>query len=266
MTTVLLRNADRIYTCNDKDEVIEDGYVLIRDNTIEDIGKEPSPIAEADQIHDLSGCLVVPGFVNLHHHFFQSLTRAIPMGQRAVSLDWLAGMYPLWAEFDPEAIYWGALAAAGELLLSGATTSADLAFILPGGHGEAVDEEVRAAQESWPCACTSCAAACPLSKAISNSSSVLFSGTDCRVSSMTRTRCSRAMAANIHRHHDLEPPFHGPSRPRPHGGHLREAVTDEPHRGTCQRAWLWVAYALPPTAERARTGPGAHRCYAHRVP
>jgi cytosine/adenosine deaminase-related metal-dependent hydrolase len=147
MTTVLLRNADRIYTCNETDEVIENGYVLIRDNVIEDIGQEPCPVAQADAVHDLSGCLVIPGFVNIHHHFFQSLTRAIPAGQRAVSLDWLAGMYPLWAEFDPEAIYWGALAAAGELLLSGATTSADLAFLLPGNDGESVGEEVRAAQE-----------------------------------------------------------------------------------------------------------------------
>ena len=147
MTTVLLRNVDHIYTCNDKDEVIENGYVLIQDNVIEDVGQEPCPVAQADDVYDLSGCLVVPGFVNLHHHFFQSLTRAIPAGQRAVSLDWLAGMYPLWAEFDPEAIYWGTLAAAGELLLSGATTSADLAFILPGNEGESVDEEVRAARE-----------------------------------------------------------------------------------------------------------------------
>ena len=147
MTTVLLRNVERIYTCNYKDEVVENGYVLVRGSTIEDIGREPCPIAQADEEHDLTGCIVVPGFVNLHHHFFQSLTRAIPVGQRAVSLDWLAAMYPLWAEFDPEAIYWSALAASSELLLSGATTSADLAFILPGSAGEAVDEEIRAVRE-----------------------------------------------------------------------------------------------------------------------
>jgi 8-oxoguanine deaminase len=146
--TLLLRNAARIYTCDDKDSVLANGYVLIGDGRIVDIGAEPCPHAGADQVIDMTGCLVLPGFVSVHHHFYQSLSRAIPLTQRAGVLDWLFGMYPLWAELDPESMYWASLVASAELLLTGATTCADHSYLLPGQDGAVLDAEVRAVREA----------------------------------------------------------------------------------------------------------------------
>ena len=146
--TLLLRNAERIYTCDDDDHIVANGYVRVEDGRVVQIGPEPCPYAGADEVIDMAGCLVLPGFVSAHHHFFQSLSRAIPMTQRSGVLDWLYGMYPLWAELDPESMYWASLVAASELLLSGATTCADHSFVLPGENGAVIDAEVQAVREA----------------------------------------------------------------------------------------------------------------------
>ena len=146
--TLLLRNAERIYSCDDDNHIVTNGYVLIEGGRIVEIGAEPCSHAGADEAIDMTGCLVLPGFVSVHHHFFQSLSRAIPMTQRAGVMDWLCGMYPLWSELDSESMYWASLVAAAELLLTGATTCADHSFVLPGEDGAVVDAEVQAVQEA----------------------------------------------------------------------------------------------------------------------
>lgn len=86
--------------------------------------------------------------MNVHHHFWQSLTRAVPPGLRQRSLGWLRAMYPLWQELDAEAMQAGVQLAAAELLLTGATTSADFAYLYPGGQAELLDVEVATARRT----------------------------------------------------------------------------------------------------------------------
>jgi 8-oxoguanine deaminase len=148
MGTLLLRNAERVYSCDDGNHIVANGYVLIEDARVAEVGTEPCPHAGADEVIDMTGCLVMPGFVSVHHHFFQSLSRAIPMTQPAGALDWMYGMYPLWSELDPESMYWASLVAASELLLTGATTCADDSFLLPGKDGAVIDAEVQAVREA----------------------------------------------------------------------------------------------------------------------
>jgi len=148
MATLLLRNIGWLYTCDAGERVLRDAYLLAEDGRVVDIGKEPCPHAGADVVEDLTGCIAMPGLISLHHHFFQSLTRAIPQSQRARSLPWLYGMYPVWSGIDPDAMRWGSLAAAGELLLTGGTTCADHSYMLPGDGGEMVDAQVSAAAEA----------------------------------------------------------------------------------------------------------------------
>ena len=147
MRSILLRNVGWIYSCDDADTIVENGYVLLSDKLIVEIGREPCPLPAADASYDLAGCIVLPGLINLHHHFYQSLTRAVPLTQRALALDWLYGLYPLWAELDEEALYWGTVVASAELLLSGATTSVDHSYLLPADAGDLVGTQVRAAGE-----------------------------------------------------------------------------------------------------------------------
>lgn len=146
--SILLRNAAWIYTCDPRDTMIENGWVHVRGNQIAAIGREPCPVEGATRSHDLRGCILIPGMVNLHHHFFQTLTRAMPTTQRALALDWLFGLYPLWAELDRDAIYWASAAASAELLMSGATTSVDHSYLLPKPADRSAAAQVEASRSA----------------------------------------------------------------------------------------------------------------------
>lgn len=151
MTTIAVRNAAMLYPCRSRHEApLADAWLRIDGAGIVDLGPEPCPadLAGAGRVIDARGKVVLPGFINLHHHFFQSLTRAMPVGLYAYSLDWLRTMYPLWQEIDAEAIEVAARLAASELLLTGATTSVDFAYLYPGGRAELFDREVAAVRSA----------------------------------------------------------------------------------------------------------------------
>ena len=148
MSRLLLRHADAIYTCNDARQVFRDGYVLVEDSRIANVGAEPAPAITVDEEISVAGSVVTPGLVNIHHHLYQTLTRAIPLANRASILDWLYAMYPIWAEIDADAYYWAALANSCELLASGCTTNADFAYLMPEQNGEMAAEEIRGVREA----------------------------------------------------------------------------------------------------------------------
>jgi cytosine/adenosine deaminase-related metal-dependent hydrolase len=86
--------------------------------------------------------VVVPGFINTHHHFFQTLTRNLPAVQNAKLFDWLLYLYEIWKNLDEEAVYYSSLLAIGELLKTGCTTSTDHHYVYPRG----VDEDLMGVQ------------------------------------------------------------------------------------------------------------------------
>ena len=53
---------------------------------------------------DARGMVILPGLVNTHHHFYQTLTRNLPAAQDANLFAWLGALYPIWAGLTPEAI------------------------------------------------------------------------------------------------------------------------------------------------------------------
>jgi 8-oxoguanine deaminase len=137
---IVLRNASWIRT---PAGLLENGHVAIVDERIESV--QPTPIAvPADETIDLEGCLLVPGLISLHHHFFQHVTRAWPGLHRAPSEDWLAMLYAVWAEMGAQDIAVAARNAAAELLLCGTTTAVDHAFLL----GDRGDERLAAELEA----------------------------------------------------------------------------------------------------------------------
>jgi cytosine/adenosine deaminase-related metal-dependent hydrolase len=99
----------------------------------------------ADEILDLSGHLVLPGLVNTHHHFYQTLTRAVLAAQDANLFHWLKTLYPIWARLTPEDIYISTQTALAELALSGCTTASDHLYLYP--NGSKLDDEIAAAKE-----------------------------------------------------------------------------------------------------------------------
>jgi cytosine/adenosine deaminase-related metal-dependent hydrolase len=119
--------------------------ILIRDNRIEKIG--PNLTDKTDRMIDCSTCVVVPGFVNTHHHFYQTLTRNLPEVQNAKLFDWLLYLYEIWKHLDEEAVYYSSLLAIGELLKTGCTTTTDHHYVYPQGvDGDLIGAQFRAAE------------------------------------------------------------------------------------------------------------------------
>ena len=83
------------------------------------------------QVLDCSKCVVIPGLVNTHHHFYQTLTRNLPAVQNAQLFDWLVYLYEVWKNIDEEAVYYSSMVAIGELLKTGCTLSTDHHYLYP---------------------------------------------------------------------------------------------------------------------------------------
>ena len=96
---------------------------------------------------DASNHVVLPGLVNTHHHFYQTLTRAHPAAINLPLFPWLQALYPIWARLTPETFRPAVRIALVELLLSGCSTAADHHYLYPKGLEQAVDLEVEAARE-----------------------------------------------------------------------------------------------------------------------
>ena len=120
------------------------GWILIKENLIEEVGEGEPPAA--DVVIDAAGTVVLPGFVNTHHHMYQTLTRNFPRAQDVFLFDWLKTLYEVWRGLTEEAVFVSAQVAVAELLLSGCTTSTDHLYIFPSdASGELIDREIDAA-------------------------------------------------------------------------------------------------------------------------
>lgn len=141
MSTLLVKNA-YIATMDDHQREIPDGGLFIRDGFVEQVGPSASLPQTADEILDLSGHVVLPGLVNTHHHFYQTLTRNVPAAQDANLFNWLKTLYLIWARLTPEDIFTSTQTALAELALSGCTTASDHLYLFP--NGSRLDDEIEA--------------------------------------------------------------------------------------------------------------------------
>ena len=88
-------------------EQLDRHHILIEDNRIRDIVAAVPKDFEPDETIDASGCAVIPGLINTHHHLYQSLTRCLKPVQNAKLFDWLLGLYEVWGGVDFEAVKLG---------------------------------------------------------------------------------------------------------------------------------------------------------------
>ena len=103
-------------------------------------GKEPS--SEYDSVFDASRHVIIPGLINLHHHFYQTLTRVYPQALNKELFPWLKTLYPIWSGLTPEALRISTRLALAELLLSGCTTASDQHYVFTEGLEDAIDLQV----------------------------------------------------------------------------------------------------------------------------
>jgi 8-oxoguanine deaminase len=145
METLLIKHADIIVTMDDQRREIRQGGLFIRGGFIEQVGATKDLPTNADVVLDLSGHIVLPGLINAHHHFYQTLTRVVPAAQNVSLFNWLKTLYPIWARMKPEHIRVSTKTALAELALSGCTTASDHLYLFP--NGSRLDDEIESAKE-----------------------------------------------------------------------------------------------------------------------
>ncbi|WP_336800190.1 8-oxoguanine deaminase [Kaistia sp. MMO-174] len=124
----------------------ERGLVIAGGRIVELVGRD-GPTAPCDEIVDASRHVVLPGLVNTHHHFFQTLTRAHPDAINKELFPWLKALYPRWgAHLNRDRFRLGVRLALTELLMSGCTTASDHLFVFGADMPDAVDIEAEEAE------------------------------------------------------------------------------------------------------------------------
>lgn len=122
----LIRNS-LLVTMNDRDEVIEDGALVIEGKRLSYVGPAArAPSGPFDRVIDGSRFIALPGLVNAHCHspanLFRGLFAASPL--EIWRIYWRAALRPM----TGEDFYASALLGAMEMLKSGATTVLDHFF------------------------------------------------------------------------------------------------------------------------------------------
>jgi 8-oxoguanine deaminase len=144
-TRIWIKNPLAIFTANTLDAA---GGLVIEDGVISELlkaGQQPSQ--PCDQTFDAREHVVLPGLINTHHHFYQTLTRAWGPVVNQPLFPWLKTLYPVWARLTPEKLALASKVALAELLLSGCSTAADHHYLFPGGLENAIDVQVEAVRE-----------------------------------------------------------------------------------------------------------------------
>jgi 8-oxoguanine deaminase len=132
---ILLKSCFHIFTSWDE-KGLSGHDILINGNRIERIAPHIDPAADKQEeveIIDASHFVVVPGLVNTHHHFYQTLTRNLPAVQNAPLFGWLKYLYEVWKGIDEEAVFYSSLLGIGELLKTGCTLTTNHHYLYPRG-------------------------------------------------------------------------------------------------------------------------------------
>ena len=122
------------------------GGIVVADGRIVELvprgGRPATPDAAP---FDASAHVVLPGLINTHHHFYQTLTRACPPALDKALFPWLVALYPIWAKLTPERLRLAVRVALAELLLSGTTTTSDHHYVFNDALADAIDIEIEEA-------------------------------------------------------------------------------------------------------------------------
>src|SRR3984957_5418948 len=127
-------------------ERAERGIVLQGGRIVELVAAGRELRAPAVKTFDAGAHVVLPGLINTHHHFYQTLTRAGPAALDRELFPWLQALYPLWARLTPEAVDLSSTLAMAELMLSGCTLTTDHHYVFPKDLEDGIDIQVAAAK------------------------------------------------------------------------------------------------------------------------
>lgn len=144
MSTLLIKNARYIVSCDRSDTLYERANLFIEDGVIVSIGRD---YHQADAVIAADNMVVYPGLINTHHHLYQTFSRNLPEVQRMELFPWLVTLYEIWKNLDSDVVAFSSLTGLGELLKTGCTTCADHHYVFPRGAGDLIGTQFRAAAE-----------------------------------------------------------------------------------------------------------------------
>jgi 8-oxoguanine deaminase len=125
-----------------------DGGLVISNNTITQVlAADETPNQPVDVTFDASDMVLLPGLINTHHHFYQTLTRAHKTALNKPLFPWLTALYPMWANLTNDMVGTSTELALAELMLSGCTTTTDHHYVFSDQLDEAIDRQVQAAEQ-----------------------------------------------------------------------------------------------------------------------
>jgi len=125
----LIKNIQYITDANAATEYSEPMQMRISEGYISEIA--PNIEAQAGDIAiDASGHVLMPGFVNTHHHLFQSVLKGLDCSINHRLFDWLNNVtFPRVSRVKEQQLRAGVRLGLAELMLSGTTTCADHHYI-----------------------------------------------------------------------------------------------------------------------------------------
>ncbi len=115
-----------VLTMDSKGERFENGAVAVRGDTIVQVGRaEDFAFQSVGRTIDAKGGIVMPGLINGHTHaamtLFRGLADDLPL------MTWLEDhIFPAEAKLDQNKVYFGALLACAEMIMSGTTCFTDM--------------------------------------------------------------------------------------------------------------------------------------------
>ena len=130
MATALFHGGT-VLTVDKDDRVLADGWISVRDGRITAIGPKSSTPAAADfdEVHDLTGHLVMPGLINAHTHSVMVLFRGRSEGQSLLTMEgWYNSIREPELSLVSDDIAPAVALSCAEMALSGTTTFCDQYF------------------------------------------------------------------------------------------------------------------------------------------
>jgi len=147
MNSTFIVRAQYLITMNKKEQIIENGAVVVKDGRVADIGEFGEILKKYKEqipVYGNSHSALMPGFINTHTHaamvLFRGIADDLPLKQ------WLTEhIWPREAKFlSEEFVYDGTLLACLEMLKSGTTTFSDMYFFTESIAKAAKDAGIKA--------------------------------------------------------------------------------------------------------------------------
>ena len=116
-------SAGVVVTANDRMDVWQPGYVVVRDGSLAEAGPGPGPDGDFAERIEAPSSIVIPGLVNAHSHSPSNLLKG--SWSRLPLEIWRQYIRAGWREYSDEAIYVSAQLGIIEMIRTGCTSVMD---------------------------------------------------------------------------------------------------------------------------------------------